>query len=218
MKQFKAELKGGRSVTDSIYQAGYGSSSRLYERAADELGMTPTSYRKNGSGNLIQFTIADSPLGLMLLAATERGVCMIGFGDDAGRLEAQLRDEFRLGHLIRNDELLLKYVAAVRDHLDGRILDLDLPLDVKATAFQRRVWEQLRRIPYGDAITYSELAARVGSPRSVRAVARGCAANPVAVVVPCHRVVRKGGESGGYRWGVERKQELLRKEKGRSQR
>jgi AraC family transcriptional regulator of adaptative response/methylated-DNA-[protein]-cysteine methyltransferase len=140
---------------------------------------------------------------------------MIGFGDDAGTLEKQLREEFGSADLVRSDKLLLQYVAAVRDHLDGRILDLDMPLDVKATAFQRKVWEQLRRIPYGESITYSELAARVGSPRSVRAVARGCATNPVAVVVPCHRVVRKGGELGGYRWGVGRKRQLLSKEKSR---
>jgi AraC family transcriptional regulator of adaptative response/methylated-DNA-[protein]-cysteine methyltransferase len=215
MKQFKAGLKGGRSVTDSIYQAGFGSSSRLYERASAELGMTPASYGKKGDGNRIDFTVARSGLGLMLIAATDRGICMIGFGDDAAQLEEELRDEFARAVLVRDDKALSRYAGAIRDHLDGRILDLDLPLDVKATAFQRKVWEQLRRIPYGDSITYSELANRIGSPGSVRAVARACATNPVSIVVPCHRVVQKGGGLAGYRWGVERKQQLLSKEKAR---
>jgi len=213
IKQFKDAMKGGRTVTDSIYEAGFGSSSRLYERASDELGMTPGSYRKNGTGSRIDFTIAKSGLGLMLLAATDRGICMVGFGSDAIQLEKELKDEFGSADLVRSDKALSRYVFAVRDHLDGRILKLDLPVDVKATAFQRQVWEQLRRIPYGDSITYSELADRIGSPKSFRAVARACATNPVAVVVPCHRVVGKDGKLTGYRWGVERKQQLLSKEK-----
>jgi AraC family transcriptional regulator of adaptative response/methylated-DNA-[protein]-cysteine methyltransferase len=216
IEQFKETVKGGSSVTDAIYEAGYGSSSRLYERASDELGMTPASYRKRGSGSRIDFTIAESELGLMLLAATNRGVCMVGFGGDAAALEKELRDEFGAADLVRNDEALANYVAAIRDHLDGRILDLDLPLDVKSTAFQRRVWQQLRRIPYGDSVSYSELAARLGTPGSARAVARACATNPVAVVVPCHRVVSKSGELGGYRWGVDRKRKLLSKEGGQA--
>jgi len=213
MEQFKAGLKGGRSVTDSIYEAGFGSSSRLYERASSELGMTPVSYKKKGMGNRIQFTITKSRLGLMLLAATERGVCMVGFGDDPGGLESDLREEFGSAELVRSDRALSRYVTAVRDHLDGRMLKLDLPLDVKATAFQRKVWDQLRRIPYGDSISYSDLAARIGSPASVRAVARACATNPVAVIVPCHRVIGKDGKLTGYRWGTERKQKLLAREK-----
>jgi len=212
MGQFKQTLKRGRNVTESIYEAGYGSSSRLYERAGGELGMTPAAYRKGGLGFRIDFTIAQSELGLMLLAATKRGICMLGFGDDSAGLEKKLRDEFREADIVRNDDLLSNYVDTVRQHLDGRILELDLPLDVKATAFQRKVWEELRRIGYGESISYSELAARVNAPRSARAVARACATNPVAIAVPCHRVVRKGHELGGYRWGVERKQELLNKE------
>ncbi len=216
MSQFKETLKGGRSVTEAIYEAGYGSSSRLYERAGIELGMTPAAYRNGGTGNRIDFTIAESDFGLMLLAATGRGVCMLGFGDDQAELEKELRDEFGGADLVRNDELLSGYVAIVRDHLDGRILELDLPLDVKATAFQRKVWEQLRQIPYGQSVSYSELAARLGSPGSARAVARACSTNPVAIAVPCHRVVRKGNELGGYRWGVERKQKLLSRETNRA--
>jgi len=216
MEQFKETLKGGSNVTEAIYEAGYGSSSRLYERSGGELGMTPVAYRNKGTGNRIDFTIAKSKLGLMLLAATERGVCMLGFGDDRTRLEQELRDQFGAADLVRNDERLSSYVAVVRDHLDGRILELDLPLDVKATAFQRKVWEQLRRIPYGQEVSYSELAARVGSPGSARAVARACATNPVAIAVPCHRVVRKGHELGGYRWGVERKHKLLSNEARRA--
>jgi AraC family transcriptional regulator of adaptative response/methylated-DNA-[protein]-cysteine methyltransferase len=212
MEQFKQTLKRGRNVTESIYEAGYGSSSRLYERAGRELGMTPAAYRNNGAGHRIDFTIVESEVGLMLLAATERGICMLGFGDHKADLERALRDEFRAAVLVPNDRLLSSYVDTVRSHLDGRILDLDLPLDVKATAFQRKVWEELRRIPYGESISYSELAARVDSPRSARAVARACATNPVAIAVPCHRVVHKGRELGGYRWGVERKRKLLNKE------
>ena len=197
MEQFKQTLKGGRNVTESIYEAGYGSSSRLYERATGELGMTPSAYRNNGTGHRIDFTIAESELGLMLLAATNRGICMLGFGDNKAALEKELSDEFREADLVRNDELLSSYVDTVRKHLDGRVLDLDLPVDVRATAFQRKVWEELRRIGYGESISYSELAARIDSPGSARAVARACATNPVAIVVPCHRVVRKGQELGG---------------------
>jgi len=213
MGKFKAELKGGRTVTDSIYEAGFGSSSRLYERASSELGMTPVSYQKKGKGNRIDFTIARSELGLMLLAATDRGLCMVGFGDDSGELERELRHEFGSADLVRADKALSGYVSAIREHLDGGILKLDLPLDVRATAFQRKVWEQLRRIPYGDAVSYSDLAANIGAPRAVRAVARACATNPVAVVVPCHRVVGKDGRPTGYRWGIKRKEKLLRREK-----
>ena len=212
MEQFKQTLKRGSNVTESIYEAGYGSSSRLYERAGRELGMTPAAYKNNGTGHRIDFTIVESELGLMLLAATKRGICMLGFGNNSADLEKALRDEFRAADLVPNDKLLSTYVDTVLSHLDGRILDLDLPLDVKATAFQRKVWEELRRIRYGESISYSELAARVDSPRSARAVARACATNPVAIAVPCHRVVRKGRELGGYRWGVERKQKLLDKE------
>jgi AraC family transcriptional regulator of adaptative response/methylated-DNA-[protein]-cysteine methyltransferase len=216
IEQFKDTLKAGGSVTNAIYEAGYGSSSRLYERASGELGMTPGAYRNNGVGNRIDYTIAKSSFGLMLLAATRRGVCMVGFGSDQSELDQELRKEFASAELVRNDKALARYVNVLRDHLDGKVLDLDLPLDVKSTAFQRKVWHQLQRIPYGDSITYSELAARIGSPGSARAVARACATNPAAIVIPCHRVVPKGGESGGYRWGAGRKQELLRKEASRT--
>lgn len=200
-------------MTESIYEAGFGSSSRLYERAESELGMTPLSYKKNGAGSRIRFTIAKSGLGLMLIAATDRGVCMIGFGDDAALLESELKDEFGSANLVRADKALTGYVSVVRDHLDGRVLKLDLPLDVRGTAFQRKVWDGLRQIAYGESISYSDLAARVGALGSVRAVARACATNPVAVVVPCHRVVGKGGQLTGYRWGVDRKEKLLATEK-----
>jgi AraC family transcriptional regulator of adaptative response/methylated-DNA-[protein]-cysteine methyltransferase len=212
IEQFKDTLKGGSTVTNAIYEAGYSSSSRLYEHASVELGMTPGAYRNNGAGNRIEYTITKSSLGLMLLAATRRGVCMIGFGSNESELEQELRKEFGSAELVRSDKGVARYVNVLRDHLDGRVLELDLPIDVKSTAFQRKVWYQLQRIPSGDSISYSELAARIGSPGSARAVARACATNPVAIAIPCHRVVCKGGEAGGYRWGAGRKQELLRKE------
>jgi AraC family transcriptional regulator of adaptative response/methylated-DNA-[protein]-cysteine methyltransferase len=211
--QVKTALKKGERVTPALYDAGYGSSSRLYERAGPALGMTPATYRKGAPGVEIDFTIADSPLGRLLLAATARGVCRVMIGDDDRALENDLRDEYPNAVIRKNDRILSTQVRALLDHLQGRSPHADLPLDVRATAFQWRVWRQLQAIPYGETRTYQQVAASIGSPTATRAVARACATNPVALVIPCHRVVRTDGSMGGYRWGISRKKTLLEKEK-----
>ena len=212
LESFKAGLREGHSVTRSLYDAGYGSSSRLYERASAQLGMTPLRYRKQGSGVTIRYAIAATAVGRLLLAATERGVCSIQFGDSDAALEDALRQEYPQAEIVRKDKELTSWVRAIRDRIRGENGG-SLPLDIQATAFQRRVWEQLRAIPAGTTRSYSEIAKRIGQPRAARAVARACATNPVAVAIPCHRVVRNGGGLGGYRWGVERKEKLLELEK-----
>lgn len=204
----KSAMARGASVTDAMYEAGYGSPSRLYE--SQPLGMTPTTWRRGGAGLTIRFTIAETPVGTLLLARTERGVCAIEFGDGA---ERALRAEFPAATIVRDDEALAADVAHVAQHLAGAERSLELPLDVQATAFQRRVWQALRAIPYGETRTYAEVAAELGAPRGARAVARACATNRVALAVPCHRVVRGDGELAGYKWGIERKRALLARER-----
>jgi AraC family transcriptional regulator, regulatory protein of adaptative response / methylated-DNA-[protein]-cysteine methyltransferase len=204
----KAGLREGHSVTRSLYDAGYGSSSRLYERASSQLGMTPARYRKLGSGVTIHYTIAATPIGKMLLAATEQGICSIHFSDAAATLEGELRSEFPKAEIIRADRKLGERVKALRAIIQGESTAA-LPLDIQATAFQRRVWQALQAIPRGATKSYSKIAADIGQPKAARAVARACATNPVAVAIPCHRVVREDGAIGGYRWGAERKQKLL---------
>lgn len=211
-ERFKAEVRNGRPVTEAVYAAGYGSSSRLYERANEHLGMTPAAYRLGGKGMKIEYTIANSPLGRMLVAATERGVCAVSFGEEDGELEKALRAEYPQADIYRGGERLSGWVQALLNHLAGIMPHLDLPLDVRASAFQLRVWEELRRIPYGERRSYAQIAAAIGKPKAVRAVARACATNPAAVVIPCHRVLRSDGTLGGYRWGLERKKALLEKE------
>ena len=208
LHSLKAGLREGRSVTRSLYDAGYGSSSRLYERASAQLGMTPARYRKQGSGVTIYYTIASTPIGKMLLAATERGVCSIRFGDAIATLERELRSEYPQAEIIRGDDRLGDQVRDLRSSIEGESRAA-LPLDIQATAFQRRVWQALQAIPRGETKSYSKIAADIGHPKAARAVARACATNPVAVAIPCHRVVRENGELGGYRWGVERKKKLL---------
>jgi AraC family transcriptional regulator of adaptative response/methylated-DNA-[protein]-cysteine methyltransferase len=208
LNSLKAGLREGHSVTRSLYDAGYGSSSRLYERASSQLGMTPARYQKQGSGVTIHYTIAPTPIGKMLLAATERGVCSIHFGDAAATLERELRIEFSKAEITRADGKLGDQVKALRAILEGESA-VALPLDIQATRFQRRVWEALQAIPRGATKSYSKIAADIGQPKAARAVARACATNPVAVAIPCHRVVREDGALGGYRWGVERKKKLL---------
>ncbi|MGD0132470.1 MAG: bifunctional DNA-binding transcriptional regulator/O6-methylguanine-DNA methyltransferase Ada [Bryobacteraceae bacterium] len=208
LKSFKAGLREGHSVTRSMYDAGYGSSSRLYERASSQLGMTPARYQKQGSGVTMHYTIAPTPIGKMLLAATERGISSIHFGDAAETLEGNLRSEYPKAEIIRSDRKLAGQVKTLRAILQGES-NAPLPLDIQATAFQRRVWEALQAIPRGETKSYSKIAADIGHPKAARAVARACATNPVAVAIPCHRVVREDGASGGYRWGVERKRKLL---------
>ena len=214
MKSFKSQLRSGSSVTDAIYEAGFGSSSRLYERSGGQLGMTPATYQRGGKGMFIRYATLDSPVGRMLLAATDHGVCAISFGESDGNLLEGLRREFPDATLRRGDVVLRRWVRALLDQLHGERPLPQLPLDVQATAFQRRVWEHLRSIPYGTTKSYGEVARAIGRASGARAVARACATNPVAVAIPCHRVVRGTGDLGGYRWGMERKKALLAMEQG----
>jgi len=210
--RFKSSVRSGESVTAAMYYAGYGSSSRLYERAAAELGMTPATYSRAGRETKINYTIVESALGYLLVAATDKGVCMVRLGDTAAALESDLQKEFAAAKIGRNNKELEIAVTQIIDHLAGKQPRLDLPLDIQATAFQRQVWEALRSIPYGATRSYSEIAKEIGQPKAVRAVARACATNPVALVIPCHRVIREDRSLGGYRWGLERKKKLLEKE------
>jgi AraC family transcriptional regulator of adaptative response/methylated-DNA-[protein]-cysteine methyltransferase len=209
MRHLKLRLAIGDDVTTALYDAGFGSSSRLYERAPSHLGMTPGTYRQGGKGMDIQYTISDSPLGRLLVAATGKGVSAVYIGDRDAALKSSLEKEYPRATLTENKNGMKKWVGSIVDHLRGHEPNLELPTDVQATAFQRRVWEELRRIPYGSTRTYSQVAKAIGSPQAVRAVARACATNPTAVVVPCHRVVRSDGSLSGYRWGTQRKQALL---------
>lgn len=209
VKRVKAMLKTEETVAMATYEAGYGSSSRLYETADDRLGMTPQTYRRGGAGKIIGYTLADSPLGRLMVAATARGVCFVSLGDDDAALEAELRHDYPAAELHRDDAGLGEWVAPLVHYLRGEAPRLDLPLDIQGTAFQWRVWEALRAIPYGETRTYSQIAASLGAPRSQRAVGRACATNPVSLIIPCHRAVREDGHLGGYRWGLDRKESLL---------
>jgi len=213
LQRFKAGLKQGRSVTGAMYDAGYGSSRGLYEKASQQLGMAPRAYKRGGKAEQIAYTLTDSPIGRMLVAATTRGICAVYFGEDAALVQ-ELRAEYPRAVLVRADDRLRSTVNAIREHLGhSGPRRLDLPIDVQATAFQSRVWDALREIPYGQTRSYAQIAEAIGEPRAVRAVARACATNPVAVVVPCHRVVRSDGKLGGYRWGVQRKRVVLDRER-----
>jgi AraC family transcriptional regulator, regulatory protein of adaptative response / methylated-DNA-[protein]-cysteine methyltransferase len=212
MRRLKAKLKKGDDVTTALYDAGFGSSSRLYERAPSQLGMTPATYRQGGAGMQIHYTIVGSPLGRLLVGATHRGISALYLGKDDVALQSALRKEYPRAEINRDRNGLEGWVEKILEHLRGREPNLDLPTDVQATAFQRRVWEELRKIPYGTTRTYSQVARAIGRPKAIRAVARACATNPVSVVVPCHRVVRQDGDLAGYRWGVELKQSLLKQE------
>jgi AraC family transcriptional regulator of adaptative response/methylated-DNA-[protein]-cysteine methyltransferase len=211
---FKAKVREPKArITDAIYDAGFGSSSRLYEGSDAALGMTPTTLKAGGAGMRIRYTIADSPLGWMAVGATDRGVCSIAFGDSADELVEGLQKAFPKAELKQMDRELSYAVEAIVAGLKEHPSAIALPLDVRGTAFQQRVWRELQAIPRGETRTYSDVAAAIGSPKSVRAVAGACGANPVAVVVPCHRVVGKDGSLTGYRWGVERKRTLLENER-----
>ena len=199
-------------MTTAIYDAGYGSGSRLYEIAPGQLGMTPTEYRRGGSDMSITYAVANSPLGRLMVAATEKGICSISLGDADDALLERLESEFSAAEIKRDDAVLGKWVDAIVRHLEGKQPQLDLPVDVRATIFQKRVWEALRTIPYGTTRSYAQVAQSIGEPNATRAVARACATNPVALVVPCHRVVKSDGGLGGYRWGTWRKEALLRGE------
>lgn len=207
----KSKLREGEAVTGAMYDAGYGSSSRLYEHAASRLGMTPAAYRKRGAGLSIIWDIGDTPLGRMLVASTDRGICALYFGDSDSALEVALAEEYPAAQRHRAAQQWMEPLAAA---LAEQRPAPAVPLDAAATAFQARVWEELRRIPFGETVTYSDVARRIGKPEAVRAVASACARNPVSLLTPCHRVLRREGTLGGYRWGLDRKRKLLEMEAG----
>jgi len=211
LERFKAGLKQGESVTDALYEAGYASNSSAYTQASRQFGMTPATYR-NGGATGITYAVTESPLGWLLVAGTARGLCAVRLGDSPAALEAELAGEFPAAALVRDDAGLGEPVAALMGYLAGAQPHLDLPLDVRATAFQQQVWRALQAIPPGSTRSYGEVAAAIGRPAAARAVARACATNPVALVIPCHRVIREDGGPGGYRWGLERKERLLAQE------
>lgn len=211
-KRVRAELDRSSTVTEAIYGAGYNSNGRFYEKSNEVLGMTPTNYRAGGANTEIRFAIGECSLGSILVAASERGVCAILMGDDPDELARDLQDRFPRANLIGGDTKFEQLVAKVVGFVEAPGLGLDLPLDVRGTAFQQRVWQALREIPAGETVSYADIANRIGSPKSVRAVAQACAANMLAVAIPCHRVVRNDGGLSGYRWGVERKRALLNRE------
>ena len=213
MTQLKSKLQKGEKVTAAMYDAGYGSSSRLYERAHGQMGMTPAAYRRGGEGMTIGYTIATCPLGRVLVAATQRGVSAVYLGDSDHPLKKALAKEYPRAEIRQDAAGIGQWVRGILRHLRGQEPHIDLPLDVQATAFQRRVWEELQRIPYGSTKSYTEVARAIGKPKAIRAVARACATNPVSIVVPCHRVVREDGNLAGYRWGLERKKTLLSRER-----
>lgn len=211
-QRVRAELDRSDTVTDAIYGAGYNSNGRFYAQANGVLGMTPSRYRAGGVDTEIRFAIGQCSLGAILVAASDRGVCAILIGDDPDALVRELQDHFARAELIGGDRDFERLVAKVIGYVEAPGLGLDLPLDVRGTAFQHRVWQALREIPSGVTVSYADLAKRIGAPKSVRAVAQTCGANPLAVAIPCHRVVRNDGTLGGYRWGVERKRALLERE------
>lgn len=202
-------LQSGSDVTRATLDAGFGSPSRMYDSASAELGMAPSAFRRKGAGLTVRYASAPTSLGFVLVAATDKGICKIGFGDDAATLADDLRGEFANAELVEDATRLAPFIAQIDAYLRGTRQDFELPLDIAATAFRQRVWDALRRIPYGETRSYSEIAEAVGSPRAVRAVASACATNPVALAIPCHRVVQKGGALAGYRWGLPRKAALL---------
>lgn len=208
----KVQLRAGDNVTTALYEAGYGSSSRLYEQADAHLGMTPSTYRKGGVGMQIAYSIVDCPLGRLLVAATERGICEVSLGDDDEELEKALFGQYPAAQIDPVDDLG-EWVRVIVEYLQTGQPHLDLPLDLQATAFQWRVWQELKAIPAGETRSYSAIARSIGHPKAARAVARACATNPAALVIPCHRVVREDGNLGGYRWGIDRKEHLLEKER-----
>jgi AraC family transcriptional regulator, regulatory protein of adaptative response / methylated-DNA-[protein]-cysteine methyltransferase len=212
-KRVRDELAQRDTVTEAIYGAGFNSSGRFYAASSVLLGMTPTAFRAGGNGASIRFAVGECSLGSILVAATDKGVCAIQFGDDPDTLVRELQDRFPKARLIGGDESFEQLVAKVVGFVEAPARGLDLPLDVRGTAFQQRVWQALREIPSGATATYARIAERIGRPKAVRAVAQACASNGIAVAIPCHRVVRNDGALSGYRWGVERKRALLERER-----
>jgi len=212
-RRVRAELEGGGTVTAAILDAGFNSNGRFYERSNEVLGMTPTRFRSGGKNIVIRFAVGECSLGSIMVASTARGVCAISLGDDPDALVRELQDRFAKAELVGGDKSFEEMVARVVGFVEAPGVGWDLPLDVRGTAFQQRVWQALRRIPAGQTTSYSDIAKRIGSPRAVRAVAQACAANAIAVAIPCHRVIKTDGGISGYRWGVERKSALLQRER-----
>ncbi len=222
LKKLKTELRLGRPATQAIFEAGYGSISRVYEKADTRLGMTPLEYRNGGKDLRITHVSVSTPVGLMMIGATNRGLCFIQFGENAESLIGMLRKEYPVASLepmpTPYPEQFNRWMRALVAHLVGEQPSIDLPLDIRATGFQMKVWRYLQQIPYGEVQSYSEVAAGIGQPGAARAVANACAANTVAVLIPCHRVIRGTGELGGYRWGLDRKRALIDRERGARER
>lgn len=211
--QFGQRLAAGQPVAEAIYASGFGSSSRAYEDAPAALGMTPGARRRGGDGETIRFVTVSTPLGWALVAATERGICMTALGDDRDQLASALRQRFPAAEVIAEDREFGQWADRIVRFITAPERNLDLPLDIRGTAFQARVWRALQKIPLGKTMSYAEIASALGQPKAVRAVAQACAANKLALIVPCHRVIRSDGDLGGYRWGVERKRALLARER-----
>jgi len=211
-RRVRDELARAATVTEAIYAAGFNSNGRFYASSTEQLGMTPTAFRAGGDGATIRFAVGESSLGSVLVAASDKGVCAIFLGDDPAALARDLQDRFPKARVIGGDARFDRWVAETVGLVEKPALGLDLPLDIRGTAFQLRVWEALRQIPPGSTASYTEIAERIGQPKAARAVAQACAANPIAVAIPCHRVVRTDESLSGYRWGVERKAELLKRE------
>jgi AraC family transcriptional regulator of adaptative response/methylated-DNA-[protein]-cysteine methyltransferase len=212
LRRVRQNLEAGSKITDAVYDAGFGSGSRFYEQAIPALGMTPAEYKNGARGKPIRFSIGKSYLGLVLVAATEQGICRIDFGDTSRVLEERLQARFPQAEFQDADPEFARQVSEVLGFLESPRQGLDLPLDIQGTAFQRRVWMALREIPAGSTASYGELASQIGRPKAARAVAQACAANAIAVAIPCHRAVRSNGEVGDYRWGAERKRAILERE------
>lgn len=222
VRMLKKELRNDAPVADAIYQAGFGSGSRVYEQADGQLGMTPSEYRSGGKGLTLSYASGRTPLGLMMIGATDRGICFLQFGESVPELVTQLEQQFPAAAVQPMPDTHKKqfdsWMTALNRHLQGLEPQLDLPMDVRGTAFQLIVWRYLQKLPYGEVRSYSEVAMAIGKPSAARAVARACATNPVGLLIPCHRVVRGTGELGGYRWGVQRKRVLLDTERAASKR
>jgi AraC family transcriptional regulator of adaptative response/methylated-DNA-[protein]-cysteine methyltransferase len=213
VKRLQEELQAGRPIADAIYESGYGSGSRVYEKSTATLGMTPADYRDAGKDQVVAYTLEKTELGWLLVAATNKGICSIEFGNDKQQLRANLERRFAAAHIDPTNQKLRGWVKEIVSFIRTPVHGLHLPLDIQGTAFQQRVWKALQQVPPGRTVSYAQLADAIGQPRAHRAVARACATNQLALAVPCHRVVRKDGQLGGYRWGVDRKRRLLAREK-----
>lgn len=212
IKRFKHLLRAGKGISEALYETGYGSPSRVYERSNAQLGMTPAIYRKGGLGMKMEYTLANCTLGKVLVAATDRGVSAIYLGDQENALISELKSEYPRAEIAQAHNGRRDWVKEIVERIAGKAPRAEVPTDLQATAFQRRVWRELQRIPQGKTRTYSQVARAIGQPNAIRAVARACATNPVSIVVPCHRVIRGDGNLAGYRWGLSRKEKLLRQE------